>query len=637
MATLVEWSRPQAGREARGLLIVLFALALWISTPAALAQVRPFGTLDCVPQDGVRFCQGSIATAVESFDQTPLDVNVTLPATGDHNLPLLIHFHGWGGAKAGLMRDWASAGYAVLTFSARGFGDSCGSQASRDANPEGCERGWTHLSDFRYEIRDAQHLAGLLVDEGLVNKNRIAAIGSSYGGTESLGLATLRDTVMLDNGDVIPWESPDRRIRISLAAAVAIHPWSDFGYSLMPNGRYLDYAAATPADARVPVGVHKRSYSTWFFSQLGPDAYVAPQGADPSADFDSWATFFDSGEPYDPAGATQFLGELQRFHSAAYQAGAAPAPTFLAGGFTDALIPVDEQLRWMNGQSGAIVAQFYGDLGHDPAQKKEADRARRESLVQDWLAFYVKGNSSVTPPSGVEAWTQTCPATAPSGGPYNASSWTSLHPGEVRFRSNRAKVVLSSTDTLGASVDPLSGVGACGTTADDDQSGTATYRLPAARDAGYTLLGSPTVSANLSISTSFAPQDTLLAARLWDVAPDRTQTLVARTVYRPSASGRAVFQLHPNGWHFDQGHVPKLELLGQDTTYTRLPNFSFSMGVSNLELRLPTAEPPDSDQILSPLPPEYPAGATPVGGGSGGSGWPGSSAANRSSKPGGKR
>ena len=33
-----------------------------------------------MPTEGVRFCEGSIATRVPSFDGVPLDVNVTLPA-----------------------------------------------------------------------------------------------------------------------------------------------------------------------------------------------------------------------------------------------------------------------------------------------------------------------------------------------------------------------------------------------------------------------------------------------------------------------------------------------------------------------------------------------------------------------------
>ena len=85
----------------------------------------------------------------------------------------------------------------------------------------------------------------------------------------------------------------------------------------------------------------------------------------------------------------------------------------------------------------------------------------------------------------------------------------------------------------------------------------------AATGSGYTLLGSPVLSARFAVTG----RDPALAARLWDVAPGgATQTLVARALYRPRPGKRQVFQLHPNGWRFAAGHVPKLELVG-----TRLP------------------------------------------------------------------
>ena len=92
--------------------------------------------------------KGSIANRVPTFDGVPIDANVTLPATRSRNLPLVIQLHGWAGSKSGLgsSKEWAEDGYAVLNYSARGFGDSCGSLASRTADPSGCARGWVHLA-----------------------------------------------------------------------------------------------------------------------------------------------------------------------------------------------------------------------------------------------------------------------------------------------------------------------------------------------------------------------------------------------------------------------------------------------------------------------------------------------------------
>src|SRR3712207_4576253 len=101
-------------------------------------------------------------------------------------------------------------------------------------------------------------------------------------------------------------------------------------------------------------------------------------------------------------------------------------------------------------------------------------------------------------------------------------------------------------------------------------------------------MGSPTVIADIA-TTGANPQ---IVSRLWDVGPDGNQTLVARGVYRPDASGRQVFQLHPNGWRFAQGHVAKLQLLGRDAPYVRPSNGAFTAALKNLELRLPVIEKP---------------------------------------------
>jgi hypothetical protein len=217
---------------------------------------------------------------------------------------------------------------------------------------------------------------------------------------------------------------------------------------------------------------------------------------------------------------------------------------------------------------------------------------RLRDAVYTFFDRYVKGDPAATPLSGVEALTQTCPKSAPSGGPYRAPTWSELSAGEVRFRSDRVQSLSSAggDPAVAKAIDPIAGEGACATTSSADEPGTANYRLPAARKGGYTLLGSPTVSANLDIIGATPGENTEVAGRLWDVAPSGSQTLVARALYRPDGDGRVVFQLHPNGWHFDEGHIPKLQLLGRDAPYARPSNFPFSIEVSSLELTLPTHE-----------------------------------------------
>ena len=183
----------------------------------AAAAPAPFGH-GCTAQHGVRFCPTSAdAQRVPSFDGVPLDVDVTLPATGAGPWPTLVMLHGFPGDKStyeasdaqGDRPDgapsgqpqryhrndvfYAQRGYAVVTYSARGFGRSCGVPDSRTS--PGCDRGWFHLADERWEARDAQELLTKLVDEGIADRKRIGATGVSYGGGSSLELAYLKDRI----------------------------------------------------------------------------------------------------------------------------------------------------------------------------------------------------------------------------------------------------------------------------------------------------------------------------------------------------------------------------------------------------------------------------------------------------------
>jgi hypothetical protein len=302
--------------------------------------------------------------------------------------------------------------------------------------------------------------------------------------------------------------------------------------------------------------------------------------------------------------------EIARNHSAYYlDMAVAPAPTLISNGFTDDLFPVDEAVRWVNKVLAeyprARVSQLHFDFGHPRGQGKPADSALLSARTHEWFDRYVKGQGGVSVLRGVEALTQTCPRSAPSGGPFHAPSWDELSPGEVRFSDPDSHTVLSTSGNRVTSraIDPITGSGACAAPSAADEPDTATYRLPAAEGAGYTLLGSPTVKARLAVTG----EHPALVLRLWDVAPDgATQTLVARGLLRPRGSGRHVFQLHPNGWHYAAGHVPKLELIGQDIPYARQSNFPWSIGVSRLKLRLPVHEQPGGDVVKRPRRPLQP-------------------------------
>ena len=177
--------------------VVLVALGSML-VGAGAAQAEPGsvfrGAVTCSTQpDGVRFCGSLVVgqqktparTLARSWDGTAVDVNFALPpASARHRgpYPLVMLFHGYGGSKFGLgdggggigsaissMTPWLKAGYATFSMSDRGFGESCGTAASRASVAAArCARGFNHLLDTRYEVRDAQFFAGQLADQGLV-------------------------------------------------------------------------------------------------------------------------------------------------------------------------------------------------------------------------------------------------------------------------------------------------------------------------------------------------------------------------------------------------------------------------------------------------------------------------------------
>ena len=137
------------------------------------------------------------------------------------------------------------------------------------------------------------------------------------------------------------------------------------------------------------------------------------------------------------------------------------------------------------------------------------------------------------PFQGVTTYTQTCPNAAASGGPYTAGSWAALAPGEVRLQGLAPQTILptAGSSAIAAPFDPITGPGACATSSATDQADTATYRTDPVPTGGYTLMGSPTVVADITSAGS----DSQIAARLLDVDPGtNTQTLVARGLWRPA-------------------------------------------------------------------------------------------------------
>jgi predicted acyl esterase len=644
----------------RGLLAAFAALAVLVLAPSAQAAPASVfgGGAPCttLPANGnIRECGGYAL----SFDGTKISVNVFLPpeASGSGPYPTIGDFHGWGSAKLGLKEEgggfteakdlriqgWAEQGYAVFSMSDRGWGLSCGAFDPLKGEPN-CKQGYNHLMDDRYEVRDAQVLLGDLADEGIVEPTKIGVTGESYGGGISMALAALRNREMMPNGALVPWESTFGHQKMEIAAAVPQWPWTDLSYALAPNGRNLDYVTNSPyggPEGKYPVGVWKASWSTYLY-KVGEALSNYNTSKESVANIPAWIQRLEAGDPYTDSSILGIVKLLSTYHSSfGIDPSVEPAPLLIQSGWNDDLFPVDEALRFYqrtrSQYPGDPISLYLADIGHSRSQNKEPDMVAFNQRLNAWFAHYLKGEGA-TPTSSVEATTTTCPISAPSGGPFRAADWAGLQPGEIRLQSTGSRTITHGTNAeekagtaSSGPFDPIAGTKSPCTalsTATVENAHAATYSLGAAPAGGYTLMGSPTVIANVE---SPSPNSEI-AARLLDVSPEGTESLVARGLYRPTGGDQEmVFQLHPQGYEFAAGHVAKLELLPADFPYGRFSNLQANVTVSNLELRLPVMQQPGSlgGLVQRPAPKVIPAGYTLAaeyeadqnpGGGNGGGG-----------------
>src|SRR5437763_3671243 len=344
-------------RTGRVLASVIAAGAMAVAAPDVGAA--PLGLGTCGASTGVYQCSGLAPT----WDGVPLDATLTLPRAGTRHAPLVVELNGFGNSKweyldpsshayTGNAYDWARRGYAVLTYTARGFWGSCGTPAARLANPSGCANGYIRLADARYEVRDAQYLIGELVDQGVADPARIGVTGDSYGGGQTFDLAALRNRVMLPDGMLVPWRSP-RGVPLHIAAAAPIIPWTDLVYAVAPNGRTLSYAVTPPNVDSTPIGVQKVTFTAGVYASgvvstgpgqpIGqpqvpgrPIGWFAPPLSDPNSDVPTWLGRATLGEPYIDPTIADVVSQLDDYRSAYYiDDSEAPAPLLVGSGFTD--------------------------------------------------------------------------------------------------------------------------------------------------------------------------------------------------------------------------------------------------------------------------------------------------------------
>ena len=291
----------------------------------------------------------SITTAPGVVIDTSLYLPSKTPA------PALMIAHGFGGSKDSVSKDaqyFASQGFVVLTWSARGFGKSTGqiSMNAVDGETGDSKALISYLAKSKYVIQDKS------------GDPRVAIMGSSYGGANALMTA-----------------SQDARID----AVIADITWSDLQNDLFPQS----------IEGAKESGPFKKVWAGSFFSAVAlQSAYLGECGSFTQAWCDAYQNAVINTAP--SAKEQALLASV----SPSNFAKTISAPTLLTQGEADSLFPLSESSK-----TAAIIraahpntplAMIWHSGGHDGGVD-QSPYLRTQYLA--WLKKYLMADKTSFP------------------------------------------------------------------------------------------------------------------------------------------------------------------------------------------------------------------------------------------------
>ncbi|GGY64856.1 ABC transporter ATP-binding protein [Streptomyces olivaceoviridis] len=459
---------------------------------------------------------------VMAVDGVRLDTSYFTPADAGRH-PAVLLAHGFGGSKDDMRRqaeDLARDGYAVLTWSARGFGGSTGKIG---------------LNDPKGEVADASRLIDWLARQPQVRLDkpgdpRVGVAGGSYGGAISLLAAGY-----------------DHRVD---AIAPAITYWN-------------------LADALFPDDVFKKLWAGVFVNTGGGCAKFEP------ALCRMYDRVAESGTP-DPA-ARKLLEE----RSPSAVGDRIKVPTLLVQGQTDSLFPLgqadaaEKAIR----ANGAPVDVDWIAGGHDGG---DMETSRVETRVRAWFDRYLKGDRGtdtgpafrITRTGGVDSTDGTARLRGASAAAYPGLR---DHPRTIALTGGTQRVA----NPAGASppgVSALPGLGGSGGLAQLSALGVGVSldfpgqyarfdSAPLTRDLRIT--GTPTATVHITSTRD----DAVLFGKVYDVGPDGTRQVLPAQLVAPfrvtgAKTGKDVTVTLPAIDHeVQKGHRLRLVLASTDLGY----------------------------------------------------------------------
>ncbi|WP_186785505.1 CocE/NonD family hydrolase [Streptomyces misionensis] len=477
-------------------------------------------------------------------------------AGGGGRRPAVLLAHGFGGSKddvRGEAEDLARDGYAVLTWSARGFGRSTGTIG---------------LNDPKHEVADVSRLVDWLAKQPQVRLDkpgdpRVGVAGGSYGGAVSLLAAGY-----------------DHRVD---AIAPAVTYWN-------------------LADALFPNGVFKKLWAGVFFGEGGGCARFE---ADLCRMYDRVA---ESGTP-DAAAR-----ELLERRSPSAVGSRIRVPTLLVQGQTDSLFPLgqaDAAARAIRANGAPVDVDWIAG-GHDGGDL-ETDRV--QGRVRAWFDRYLKGDRGtdtgpafrVTRTGGVNSTDGTAQLRGASADAYPGLAAdrhdVPLTGGEQRVANpaGAAPPAVSAVPGLGGTggLGQLSSLG-LGVSLDFPGQYAHFDSAPLTRDLQIT--GTPTARVHIASTSG----DAVLFGKVYDVGPDGGQQVLPAQLVAPlrvtgARAGKDVTVTLPAIDHeVRKGHRLRLVLAATDLGYASpLAPATYTVTLKSA-LGVPTA--PAVTTAAAPLP-----------------------------------
>ncbi|MEV6018411.1 alpha/beta fold hydrolase [Streptomyces sp. f51] len=526
----------------------------WAAAAAALVVLAGAGTWTAVASDDAPAVHR--ADRVMAMDGVRIDTSYFTAGPASRRRPAVLLAHGFGGSKADV-RDEAEKlardGYAVLTWSARGFGRSTGRIG---------------LNDPKAEVADVSRLVDWLARRPEVRLDRsgdprVGVAGASYGGA------------------------------ISLLAA-ADDPRVD---AIAPSITYWNLA-----DALFPNGVFKKLWAGIFINSGGGCARFEPELC---AMYDRVA---ESGRP--DAAARKLLQD----RSPSAVGDRIKVPTLITQGQSDSLFPLGQADAMAEAikANGAPVDVDWIAGGHDGGDM-ESDRVT--SRVVSWFDRYLKDDKSVATGPAFRV-TRTGGVDSTDGAALLRGASSGTYPGLDSGRhtvalSGREQSFQNPAGASPPAISALPGLGGAGGLAQLSTLGVgisldfpgqyARFQSAPLRD-DLRITGSPTVTVHVRSSTD----DAVLFGKVYDVGPGGTQQVLPSQLVTPvrvegAKKGKDVTLTLPAIDHAVQkGHRLRLVLASTDLGYASPAAPATYTVALKSALQVPTA--PAVRTAAAPLP-----------------------------------